>query len=98
MLRIKNPYTKHCRIANPAERKGSLAEHKREPAEHKGSLAEHKREPTEHKREPAERKGFFWGTEGELLGGLRDVRKARKFKERTAEQVFLTYYPANIYL
>ena len=57
MLRIKNPYTKHCRIANPAERK----------------------------RSPAEHKGFFWGTEGKLLGGLREVRKAGKFKERTAE-------------
>ena len=60
------------RIANPAERKGSLTEHK------KGSQ-------TEHKRSPAEHKGFFWGTEGELLGGLREVRKAGKFKERTAE-------------
>ena len=47
MLRIKNPYTKHCRIANPAERKGNMNDknwrsiHCRiaNPAEHKRSLA-----------------------------------------------------------
>ncbi len=71
MLRIKNPYTQHCRIANPAE--------------HKGSLAEHKGSQTEHKRSPAEHKGFLWGTEGICVGGLKEVRKAGKFKERTAE-------------
>jgi hypothetical protein len=47
--------------------------------------AEHKREPTEHKRSPAEHKGFFWGAERSCWGGLRDVRKAGKFKERTSE-------------
>ena len=37
------------------------------------------------KRSPAEHKGFLWGTEGICVGGLKEVRKAGKFKERTAE-------------
>ena len=60
------------RIANPAERKGSLTEHKRGVRQNK-------------KRSPAEHKGFLWGTEGICVGGLKEVRKAGKFKERTAE-------------
>ena len=75
------------RIANPAERKGSLTEHKRGVRQNiKGeSDRTQKGSQTEHKRSPAEHKGFLWGTEGICVGGLKEVRKAGKFKERTAE-------------